>query len=90
MKKPAIIYEEETILVVKFNHPKCVEYLHYKSIIKIKDSGKNPIETYLKYDDIYPDMAPMPPEEHKIIASSVTDLISKLARWFRQHGYMLQ
>jgi len=90
MKKSSIVYQEKTDLVVKFNHPKCMEYLHYNTIITIKDSGKTPIETYLKFDDIYPYMAPMPPEEHKIKASSITDLYSKLARWFRKYGYIIQ
>jgi len=47
MKKspvPTIIYEENWILVVKFYHPKSDDYLNYTAIIRIKDSGKNPVE----------------------------------------------
>jgi len=39
MKKALIIYEEERILTADFNHPKSGDYLHYRSIIRIKDSG---------------------------------------------------
>ena len=90
MKKASVIYEEERILIVKYYHPKSDDYLHYRSIIRIKDSGKNPVEMVLKFDGIYPFAAPMPPEEHTIKASAVLDLYSKVLRWFKKYGYEIK
>ena len=64
MKKTSTIYEEKRILTAKFYHPKSEDYLDYISTIRIKDSGKNPVEMVLKFDGIPPYAAPMPPEEH--------------------------
>jgi len=89
MKKASIIYEEKRILNAKYNHPKSDDYLTYLSTIRIKDSGKNPIEIEIKFDGIRPYMAPMPPEEHIIKAPAILDLYSKLAKWFKKHGYVL-
>ena len=90
MKRAKIIYEEKRILTAKYYHPKSGDYLHYISIIKIKDSGKNPVEMALKFDGILPFAAPMPPEEHTIKAPAILDLYSKAARWFKKYGYELQ
>lgn len=90
MKKASVIYEEERILTVKYYHPKSDDYLNYKSIIRIKDSGKTPIEIILKFDGIPPFAAPMPPEEHTIKAPSILDLYSKVTRWFKKYGYLLK
>jgi hypothetical protein len=90
MKKALIIYEEERILTADFYHPKSDDYLHYRSIIRIKDSGKNPIEMILKFDGIPPFAAPMPPKEHTIKAPAILDLYSKVQRWFKKYGYVLK
>ncbi|ETR68669.1 MAG: hypothetical protein OMM_10287 [Candidatus Magnetoglobus multicellularis str. Araruama] len=90
MKKASIIYEEKRILAAKFNHPQSDDYLHYESTIRIKDSGKTPVEMILKFDGTYPYSAPMPPEEHKIKAPAILDLFSKVDRWFKKHGYVIQ
>jgi hypothetical protein len=44
MKKAHVVYEEKRVLTAKYNHPKSDDYLDYISIIKIKDSGKSPVE----------------------------------------------
>ncbi len=90
MKKALIIYEEERILTADFYHPKSDDYLHYRSIIRINDSGKNPIEMILKFDGIPPFAAPMPPKEHTIKAPAILDLYSKVQRWFKKYGYVLK
>ncbi len=90
MKKspiPTIIYEENWILTIKYYHPKSDDYLDYKTIIRIKDSGKNPVEISLKFTGTRPYAAPMPPEEHVINAASIIDLYSKLTKWFKKYGY---
>jgi hypothetical protein len=90
MKKAKIIYEEKRILTAKYFHPQSDDYLNYISIIKIKDSGKNPIEIELEFNGIPPFAAPMPPEKHTIKAPAILDLYEKLARWFKKYGYKLQ
>lgn len=90
MKKASIIYEEETILTAKYYLPKSDDYLDYKSTIRIKDSGKTPVEMILKFDGIYPFAAPMPPEDHKIKAPTILDLYAKVNRWFKKYGYEIK
>ena len=90
MKKANIIYEEKRILTAKYCHPKSDDYLDYISIIKIKDSGKNPVEMALEFDGIPPFAAPMPPERHTIKAPAILDLYSKVGRWFKKYGYELK
>ncbi len=87
MKKASVIYEEKRILTAKYYHPKSDDYLGYISTIRIKDSGKNPVEMVLKFDGIPPFVAPMLPEEHTTKAPAILDLYSKVARWFKKYGY---
>lgn len=54
MKQPTIIYEDNWSLAVKFYHPKSDDYLNYNAMIRINDSGKNPVEISLKSDKIWP------------------------------------
>jgi len=89
MKKASIVYEEKRILTARYCHPKSEDYLDYISIIRIKDSGKNPVQMILKFDGILPYAAPMPPEEHTISAPAILDLYSKVNRWFKKHGYII-
>ena len=89
MPRPKIIYEETRELIAKFAHPKAKEYLNYAARIRIKDSGKAPVEMRLEFDGIVPFLAPMPPKEHIVKAASVVGLYSKVVRWFRKHGYEL-
>ena len=89
MPRSKIIYEEKSELIAKFAHPKAKEFLNYDARIRIRDSGKAPVEMVLSFDGIVPFLAPMPPEEHTVKAASIVELYSKLARWFRKHGYEL-
>lgn len=89
MKKASVIYEETRILTAKYYHPQSDDCLDYISKIRIRDSGKNPVEMNLKFDGIYPFAAPMPPEEHTIRAPAILDLYAKVIRWFKKYGYEL-
>jgi len=89
MARSKIIYEETSELIAKFAHPKAKEYLNYDARIRIRDSGKTPVEMVLTFDGIVPFLAPMPPEEHSVKAASVVELYSKVGKWFRKHGYEL-
>jgi hypothetical protein len=90
MKKGLIIYEETRILTAEYYHPKSDDYLHYISKIRIKNSGKNPVEMILKFNGIRPFAAPMPPEEHTIKAPAILDLCAKVIQWFGKYGYILK
>jgi hypothetical protein len=90
MKKSSIIYQETRILTAKYYHPKSDDYLDYISEIRIKNSGKNPVEMDLKFDCILPFVAPMPPKEHTIKAPAMLDLYSKVSRWFKKYGYEIK
>jgi hypothetical protein len=89
MKKANIIYEENNTLLVKYYKPKFREYLEYDTNIRIKDSGKNPIEIALSFYGTPPDIGIMPPEEHIIRAPSILELQRKIVRWFKKYGYIL-
>ena len=90
MKNASIIYEESNRVTVTYFQPKSREYLEYLSIIRVKNSGKFPVEIDLKFDGILPFAAPMPPEKHTIKAESIIDLYFKMSRWFRKYGYELK
>jgi hypothetical protein len=89
MKKANVIYEEKSILTAKYYHPKSDDYLEYISTIKIKNSGKNPIEMVLEFDGILPYVGVMPPKEHTIRAPSILALHQKIVRWLKKYRYIL-
>ena len=89
MAKAKILYEENSLLIAKYYHPKSDDYLDYKTKIIIKDSGKTPIQMKFKFDGIPPGFAPMPPEEHTIKASNIIELNLKIKRWLKKYGYEL-
>jgi hypothetical protein len=90
IKKAILKYEEKKILTARYYHKKSNDYLRYKAIVLIKESGKKPVEIHLKFDGIYPFVAPMPPEEYTIKAASILDLSVKLTKWFKKYGYELE
>lgn len=89
MAKAKVLYEENSILIAKYHHPKSDDYLDYRIQIFIKDSGKTPIQANLKFEGIPPAYAPMPPEEHSIKAKNILELSLKIQRWLDKYGYKL-
>jgi hypothetical protein len=89
MKRAKIIYEEKSVLTAKYYHPKSDDYLNYISIIRIKDSGKNPIEMAVKFEGILPFVGTMPPKEHTFKAPSILEMHMKIVRWLKKYGYIL-
>ncbi len=89
MAKSKIIYQDKSIVYAKFDHPQSDDYIEYKSILKIIDSGKQPISIQLEFTGI-PPFAPMPPEKHVIKAENVIELCVKLGRWFGKFGYTIR
>jgi len=90
MRKTYTIYEETSRLTAKYHRAKSDDYLEYISEIRIKDSGKNPVEMTLKFDGILPFAAPMPPKEHTFRAPTILDLFAKVIKWFKRYGYDLK
>ena len=88
MKRAKVIYEERGILTAKYHHLKSDDFLEYISIIKIKDSGKNPIEMVVKFDGIIPFIEIMPPKEHTFRAPSILELHLKVVPWLDKYGYI--
>ena len=84
-----VLYEEDSLLVAKFNHPKSHDYLNYETKISIKDSRKNPIQMTLKFTGIPPEVSLMPLEDHVIKASTILDLSLKIQKWLGKYGYVL-
>lgn len=89
MSKTSIVYEESNRLIAKYHHPKSDDSLIYRYAIKISDSGKNPIEIKMIFDDMPPTYAPMPPKEHTLKVTNLIELQVKLVKWFRKYGYIL-
>ena len=78
MAKSKIIYEDRPIVYAKFDHPQSDDYIEYKSIIQIKDSGKEPVSIQLEFSGI-PPFGSMPPDKHGIKAENIIELYVKLA-----------
>jgi hypothetical protein len=89
MAKTKVIYQEESVLIAKYYHPKSDDCLEYIAKILIKDSGQTPVQMNLRFDGIPPFAAPMPPREHTMKAKSVIDLSVKIKRWLKKYGYEL-
>jgi hypothetical protein len=81
------LYEEDSLLIAKFNHPKSHDYLNYKTKIVIKDSGKYPIQMSCKFTGIPPEVSLMPPEDHVIKAGTILDLNLKIQKWLKKYGF---
>lgn len=89
MAKSNIIYEEETELTVRLDNRRGGEFLNFDSQIRIKGSGKTPVEMCLTFDGPPPFAAPMPAGKYTIKAESIVDLYQKTERWLRRNGYKL-
>ena len=87
MTKSNIVYEESSILMAKYYHPKSDDYLDCKAKIVIKNTGKTPVQMQLKFKGIPPGFAPMPAEEHTIKAGNILELGLKTTRWLKKYGY---
>ena len=87
MPKTLIVFEEVGEICLKFDQ--APEYLSYRTKIFKKSSGKNPVCMELTFTGIYPYAAPMPPEQHRITAENISNLIPKVAKWAHKYGYTL-
>ena len=83
MAKKKIIFE--SVESVYGRHLRSKEWVEYKTVIKIRDSGKQPISIDLEFVGIQPFAFEMPP--HKSIrAESITRAFVKLAKFLKGYG----
>ena len=83
MPKYKVIFEskEEIYGVV----PRANDWVNYKSILKIKDGGKNPVSLEMIFVPPHPFAINMP-EKHFMKAESITGAYTKVVKFFNSYG----
>ena len=83
MPRYKVIFEsEEEIYGVV---PKAWDWIHYSSILTVKDGGKKPVSLEMKFVPPHPFICNMP-ETHSIKAESITDAYAKVVKYFSKFG----
>ena len=65
--------------------PQSHDWVHYKSILTIKDGGKTPVTLEMTFVPPHPFAFNMP-EKHSIVAESITGAYVKLVKFFKSFG----
>ena len=65
--------------------PKAYDWVHYKSILKVKDGGKYPVSLEMTFVPPHPFAFNMP-ESHSIKGISITDVYVKVVKFFNKFG----
>jgi hypothetical protein len=87
MPKHNIIFEsKEDIYGVV---PKAYDWVHYESILMVKDGGKHPVSLEMTFVPPHPFAFNMP-ENHLIKGISITDAYVKVVRFFKKFGIELR
>ncbi|MEA3416188.1 MAG: hypothetical protein U9R02_08555 [Thermodesulfobacteriota bacterium] len=83
MPKYKVIYEstEEIYGIV----PKAYDWVHYSSILMVKDGGKKPVSLEMTFVPPHPFICNMP-EKHSIKAESITNAYVKVVNFFKSYG----
>jgi len=83
MPKYNVIFEsnEEICGIV----PRAYDWVHYKSILKVKDGGKYPVSLEMKFVPPHPFAFNMP-DSHSIKGISITDVYAKVVKFFNKFG----
>ena len=83
MSRYQIIFEskEEIYGVV----PRANDWIHYTSILKIKDGGKTPVSLEMIFVPPHPFAFNMP-EKYSIKAESITGAYAKVVKFFKSFG----
>ena len=68
--------------------PKAYDWVHYSSILRVKDGGKKPVSLEMTFVPPHPFMCNMP-EKHSVKAESITDAYVKVVKFFKSHGIEL-
>ncbi len=83
MPKYKVIFEsEEEIYGVV---PRAGDWVHYSSILKVKDGGKKPVSLQMKFVPPHPFICNMP-ETHSIKAESITEAYTKVVKFLGKFG----
>jgi len=61
------------------------DWVHYKSILRVKDGGKYPVTLEMTFIPPHPFLVNMP-EKHSIKAVSITDAYVKVVKFFNKFG----
>ena len=83
MAKYRVIYEsnEEIYGII----PKSYDWVHYSSILMVKNGGKKPVSLEMKFIPPHPFLFNMP-DKHSIKAESITDAYAKVVKFFGKFG----
>ena len=83
MPRYKVIYEsiEDIYGIV----PKANDWVHYSSILKVKDGGKKTVFLEMTFVPPHPFLFNMP-EKHSIRAESITDAYAKVVKFFKKFG----
>ena len=65
--------------------PRANDWVHYESILKIKDGGKTPVSLEMSFIPPHPFAFNMP-EYHYIKAESITGVYVKVVKFFNKFG----
>ena len=65
--------------------PKAYDWVHYKSILKVKDGGKYPVSLEMTFIPPHPFAFNMP-ESHSIKGASITDVYEDVVKFFNKFG----
>ena len=65
--------------------PRANDWVHYSSILKIKDGGKYPVSLEMSFVPPHPFAFNMP-EKRSIKAVSITDAYAKVVNYFKKLG----
>jgi hypothetical protein len=83
MPRYKVIFEsEEEICGIV---PRAWDWVHYSSILTVKDGGKKPVSLEMKFVPPHPFICNMP-ETHSIKAESITDAYVKVVQFFSKFG----
>lgn len=65
--------------------PRARDWVHYSSILTVKDGGKKPVSLKMKFVPPHPFICNMP-DTHSIKAESITDAYVKVVKFLGKFG----
>ena len=80
----SILYESSEQIEAVFSRAK--ERIEYRGLLRIRSSGVTPVSLELSFVPPYPFSCDVP-ETHIVKGRSVTEVYSKLVRFFRKFGF---
>ena len=87
MVKAKILYQTKESIYGR--HFQSKEWIEYSLSIKIKDSGKQPVQVEMIFVPPYPFAIDIP-DKHLIKAEDLSGAFTKIVRYFRSWGFELK